>query len=192
MPFDQHLGASGARQLTLAREVGKGYVPVTAVAPEYKVLHPPRQTVLCKWVDTLIPREGAWPAPSERGVPQYIDNSAACSGTLRRMLIDAVDDADSRAITACGEGFASCSAETRVEVLKQMEAERPADFALLLELTFEGYYRDRSVAHVVEDRTGFRVAGPLAGIRDEPFQEQLLADVVTREKHYRDVAEVNA
>lgn len=189
MPFEQHLGASGARQLALAREVSKGYVPITAVAPSYKVLDAARQQTLSAWVDTLIPPVDPWPAPSQRGVPQYVDNCASFSGPLRQMLVAAMDQAQRLALQRFETAFADCEEAQRVQVLQQIEADLPADFGLILELTFEGYYRDRTVAHVVQDRTGFRVAGPLAGIPGEPFPEELLADVIAREKHYREVSE---
>src|SRR4051794_17464041 len=92
MPFDKHLGASGARQLELARAVTKQYVPRQTAPAAFEVLEPGRQATLTAWVDTLIPAEGAWPAASERGVAQYIDNGAAGDGKLRRMLVEVVDE----------------------------------------------------------------------------------------------------
>jgi hypothetical protein len=192
VPFDQQLGASAARQLDLAREVGRGYVPVTGAPPQFTVLDAGRQPALLALVDTLIPGREPWPAASERGVAQYVDNSAAASGTLRQMLVALVDDLDARAQATAQTTFAEATPAQRVDVTRQVEAESAAEFATVLELTFEGYYRDRLVSHVVEDQTGFTVAAPLAGRPDEPFDESLVADVMAREKHYVEVVEVSA
>lgn len=186
MPFDKHLGASGARQLQLARAVAKQYVPVESSPPRFEVLDPPRQATLRAWVDTLIPGEDPWPAASERGVAEYIDNGAAGSGELRRMLVEAVDAIERQAGDS-GDAFASAELDRRVEVLAAYESDHAADAAILLELTFEGYYRDRLVAHVVERQTGFRVSGPLAGIPTEPFDESWLGEIKERPPHYLEV-----
>jgi gluconate 2-dehydrogenase subunit 3-like protein len=188
MPFDKHLGASGARQLQLARAVAKQYVPVESRPPRFEVLDPVRQATLRAWVDTLIPAEDPWPAASERGIAEYIDNGAAGSGELRRMLTQAVDEIE-RVAGGGGEDFATADLDRRVEILAAYEAEgdNAADAAILLELTFEGYYRDRIVAHLVERQTGFRVAGPLAGIPTEAFDESWVGEVRGRPPHYLEV-----
>jgi len=184
MPFDKHLGASGAEQLELARAVTKQYVPLRAAPPSFAVLDPDRQATLRAWVDTLIPGGGPWPPASERGVAEYIDNGAAGSGRLRRMLVQAVDELEA---SAGEEGFAGADLDRRIELLRAYEGERPATAAILLELSFEGYYRDRLVAHVVERQTGFRVSGPLAGIPSEEFDEALVEAVRSRPPHYVEV-----
>lgn len=184
MPFDKHLGASGARQLQLARAVAKQYVPVESSPPRFEVLDPVRQTTLRAWVDTLIPAEDPWPAASERGVAEYIDNGAAGSGELRRMLVEAVDGLERE---AGDEEFATADLDRRVEILARYAEAHGADAAILLELTFEGYYRDRLVAHLVERQTGFRVSGPLAGIPTEVFDESWVDEVMARPSHYLEV-----
>jgi hypothetical protein len=186
MPFDKHLGASGARQLQLARAVAKQYVQVESSPPVFEVLDPGRQATLRAWVDTLIPPEDPWPAASERGVAEYIDNGAAGAGELRRMLVEAVD-AIEREAEQRGDAFATADLDRRVEILGAYEAANPADAAILLELTFEGYYRDRLVAHQVERQTGFRVAGPLTGIPTEAFDESWVDEVKQRPPHYLEV-----
>jgi hypothetical protein len=165
--------------------VTKQYVPVQSAPPSFEVLDPARQETLRAWVDTLIPAEDPWPAASERGVAEYIDNGAAGSGELRRMLIEAVDGIRREADE--GEEFATADLDRRVEILAAYAAEHGADAAILLELTFEGYYRDRLVAHLVERQTGFRVSGPLAGIPTEAFDESWVDEVMSRPTHYLEV-----
>ena len=117
MPFDKHLGASGARQLELARAVTKKYVPRESEPARFEVLDPQRQATLEAWVDTLIPSEGPWPSAAERGVAEYIDNDSSASGMLRRMLVEVVDDLEGLADSDGNGDFASAALDRRIELL---------------------------------------------------------------------------
>ena len=106
---------------------------------------------------------------------------------LRRMLVEVVDDLEGLADSDGNGDFASAALDRRIELLRLFESAHPAEFAVLLELTFEAYYRDRLVAHVVERETGFRVAGPLAGVPSEEFDESWLDGVRSRPSMYAEV-----
>jgi hypothetical protein len=108
----------------------------------------------------------------------YADNSAARSPLLRSMLLRAVDLVDREARGAHGSAFADCEQADREELLRGLQSGSDAVlFDLVLELVFEGYYRDPRVLEVVEQRTGFRVMAPVEGIEIDPFDEALLERV---------------
>ena len=159
-------------------EFGKTYV-----APEEEVpavsLSEAQGRVLAAWADRLIPAEGDWPGAGAVGAGVYADNAASRSPLLRAMLLRAVDLVEREALGRYGEGFAGCSDEQRAAILTDLEgsAEDAVLFDLVLELIFEGYYRAAPVLKVVEERTGFKVMGPVEGVRIEAFDESLLERV---------------
>jgi hypothetical protein len=140
------------------------------------MLEPARQTTLSAWADALVPGDEAWPAASEVGAAAYVDNCAALSPVLRGALREALTVAEAGARRR-GAAFADLDPAPRREVLESIEAERPELFTLVLELTFEGYYRHPRVRRAVEERTGFRPDVPVVGTALEPFDEATLTRV---------------
>jgi gluconate 2-dehydrogenase subunit 3-like protein len=177
MAFDNKTarGDAGAA-LRLSRELGRTYLGPSAAPPRFRMLEPERQATLSAWADALIPGGEGWPAAAEVGAAAYVDNCAALSpvlrGALRAALTAVESGAERRAAT-----FAELDPATRREVLTSLEAERPELFTLVLELTFEGYYRHPRVQRAVEERTGFRPDVPVVGMPLDPFDEATLARV---------------
>jgi hypothetical protein len=154
----------------------------TYVAPEevtdFVLLSAGQQRILAAWAERLIPAEGAWPSAAAVDAHMYADNCAARSPLLRSMLVRAVDLVEREAQGAHGAAFAECEQGQREESLRVLQSGDDAVlFDLVLELVFEGYYRDPRVLEVVEQRTGFQVMAPVEGIEIDPFDEALLERV---------------
>jgi hypothetical protein len=154
----------------------------TYVAPEevrdFVILGAAQQATLAAWAERLIPASGSWPGADEVDAHMYADNCASRSRLLRSMLLRAVDTAEREALAAHRRAFAECSASEREQVLRGLaDGADGVLFDLVLELVFEGYYRDPRVLEVVEERTGFRVMAPVEGVELEPFDESLLERV---------------
>jgi hypothetical protein len=158
-------------------EFGHSYVAPEEVT-EFVLLSEGQQQTLAAWSERLIPAEGSWPSAAAVDAHMYADNSAARSPLLRSMLLRAVDLVDREARGAHGSTFADCEQADREELLRGLQSGSDAVlFDLVLELVFEGYYRDPRVLEVVEQRTGFRVMAPVEGIEIDPFDEALLERV---------------
>jgi hypothetical protein len=158
-------------------EFGHTYVAPEEVT-EFVLLSQGQRRTLAAWAERLIPAEGPWPSAAAVDAHMYVDNCAARSPLLRSMLLRAVDLVDREALGAHGAGFADCDEADREELLSELQSGSDALlFDLVLELVFEGYYRDPRVLEVVEQRTGFRVMAPVEGIEIEPFDEALLERV---------------
>jgi gluconate 2-dehydrogenase subunit 3-like protein len=158
-------------------EFGHTYVSPEEVT-EFVILSATQQRTLAAWSERLIPAEGPWPSAAAVEADMYADNCAARSPLLRSMLLRAVDLVDREAREAHGAAFAESEEGQRDEVLRDLESGSDAVlFDLVLELVFEGYYRDPRVLEVVEERTGFKVMAPVEGIEIEPFDESLLERV---------------
>jgi hypothetical protein len=158
-------------------EFGRTYVAPEEVT-DFVLLSEAQQRTLAAWVERLIPARQPWPSAAAVEAHMYADNCAARSPLLRSMLLRAVDLVDREARRAHGSGFADSEEGQRDEILRGLESGDDALlFDLVLELVFEGYYRDPRVLEVAEERTGFRVMAPVEGIEIEPFDESLLERV---------------
>lgn len=178
MAFDNKTaGGDAGEALRLSRELGRSYLGRSAGPPRFRTLEPARQATLSAWADALIAGDGgAWPAATEVGAAAYVDNCAGLSAVLRGALREALVAAESAAERR-GGAFAELDPGARREVLEELEAERPELFTLVLELTFEGYYRHPRVQRAVKERTGFRPEVPVVGMALDPFDEATLARV---------------
>lgn len=158
-------------------EFGRTYVPPEEVR-DFVLLSVAQRPVLGAWAERLIPAAGSWPGADEVDAHMYADNCAARSPLLRSMLLRAVDRAEALARAEfAGRGFAECDSGEREQILVTMANDEGTLFDLVLELVFEGYYRDPRVLDVVEERTGFQVMAPVEGVELEPFDESLLERV---------------
>jgi hypothetical protein len=155
---------------------------------DFQLLAPEQQVLLAAWADALIPGDSSWPSASATRAHLYADNCAARAPRLRALLLRAVRRLDALAGDQKGQRFSECDAEVRREILGEFERSDDADlFEFVLELIFEGYYRDPSVLEVVEARTGFRVRAPVDGTELEPFDEVLVETVKQRPSTLREV-----
>jgi len=75
----------------------------------------------------------------------------------------------------------------RTELLQWFEEQAPLAFTLLKELTYEVYYRDGSVAKLIEQRTGFDTRLPVEGIEIKGYDKTLglLAEVAEKPRLVR-------
>jgi len=168
-------------------EFGRTYVAPEEVR-EFVLLSEAQQRTLAAWAERLIPAADSWPSADEVDAHMYADNSAARSPLLRSMLLRAVELVERQARAAHGHAFAECDAGAREQLLGALtEGEDAVLFDLVLELVFEGYYRDPRVLEVVEERTGFRVKAPVEGVALEPFDESLLERVKGLPPMFREV-----
>lgn len=161
-----------------ALEFGHTYVPYAEVE-EFKLLNQDQQAVLAAWADTLIPGDGEnWPSASQANAHLYADNCVAPSRQLRALLVRAILRLEEHSIKVTQNAFLDCDPETREQVLREFERGEHAElFELVLELVFEGYYRDSAVLKVVEERTGFKVLAPVDGVELTPFDPASLERV---------------
>jgi hypothetical protein len=145
---------------------------------DYILLSELQRRTLAAWAERLIPADGSWPSAADADAQMYADNCAARSPLLRSMLLRAVDSVERAAREGLGKSFAESSEDEQEKLLAELEGGDDALlFDLVLELLFEGYYRDPAVLAVVEQRTGFKVMAPVEGVELEPFDESLLKRV---------------
>lgn len=179
--------AGEAGPVRYALEFGHSYVPPDAVQ-DFKILNQRQQATLAAWADALIPGGDAWPAASATAAQVYADNASATRPRLRALLVRAIETVDLAAGERGADSFAGCDAARRTEILKELEAgDAMALFDFVLELVFEGYYRDPAVLALVEERTGFRIMAPVEGVELEPFDEQLVEEMTKRPAFVREV-----
>lgn len=93
--------------------------------------------LLLKILDEIIPAGGERRMPSAgvAAVAESVLSATAISSNSAGAATRIVDAVRSRS-----EGFADLLAEDRVNLLKQVEAENPADFATLVRETYMAYY----------------------------------------------------
>jgi hypothetical protein len=191
MAFDsKRVHAALEEDLGLTFELGQTYVAPGEAPPRFTVLDERRARTLAAWADALVPGDEHWPSASAAAAAQYADASAGRSPLQRRALRAAVDAVDA-ALLAAGETRALDELDlgARVEILQAVEREHGQLFTLVLELVYEGYYRDPDVQAVVEARTGFQVDVPVHGMRLEPFDESQLDAMRARSAAWREVPE---
>lgn len=159
-------------------EFGHTYVPYDEV-DGFRLLNGDQQAVLGAWADTLIPGEGdTWPSASRVGAHLYADSTAARSPRLRALLVRAILRLEEICREQTGRSFCDSEAGERERILREFERGEQAElFELVLELIFEGYYRDPAVLRVVENRTGFQVMAPVEGVELLPFDPASLERV---------------
>jgi Gluconate 2-dehydrogenase subunit 3 len=158
--------------------LGQAYVSPEAARATCSVLDRGRARTLSAWLDELIPATGEWPSASSTDAVGYIDATAARVPAIRPALLQAVDALEATALARFDTAFAELAHDQRYELLTGLEADNPRGaFDLVLELTYEAYYRDLRVLDVLERRTGFSMRRTMEGWDMEPFDERLLERV---------------
>jgi Gluconate 2-dehydrogenase subunit 3 len=186
MAFD-HRKASAETAVDFRRHLGGAYVPPEEVG-EFAVVDTRRRETLEAWTASIVPGDAHWPSARDVGAAAYIDAVVARAPAVRPILLRAIDALDRAAEAAEGQAFGACAGERQEELLREFAAVDPSGaFDLVLELTFEAYYRDRRVCDVMKERTGFDPALPHLGSSMEPFDERLLDRVRTMPARYRGV-----
>jgi hypothetical protein len=168
------------------RHLGHAYIEPGDVGT-FTVLDPARQAALKAWTARLIPGDEHWPSAADAGAAAYIDAVLARAPAVRPLLLRTLERLERAAQAAHGTGFAACEEAAQVALLGEL-AELGGGFDLVLELTFEAYYRDPGVNRAIEARTGFRTALPHLGSAMAPFDETRLERVKQLPPNYREVA----
>lgn len=160
-------------------EFGHTYIPYDDL-DGFRLLNDFQQAALAAWADTLIPGDvGTWPAASEVNAHLYADNSCAASPRLRSLLVRAILRLEALALERGGTTFAAADAAARANILRDYERSADAElFELVLEMIFEGYYRDPCVLRIVERQTGFQVMAPVQGVELIAFDRRSLERVI--------------
>jgi hypothetical protein len=184
--FDHRAPSSEAAAGDFRRHLGHAYVPLQDVG-EFTVLDAPREAALEAWTARLIPGDEHWPSAADTQAAAYIDAVLARVPAVRPLLLRAIERLERAAEAAHGTDFAACDEDAQIALLHDL-AELGGGFDLVLELTFEAYYRDPAVNRAIEARTGFRTALPHLGSAMKPFDETRLARVKTLPRRYREVA----
>jgi hypothetical protein len=189
MAFDHRKGAAPEPILDFRHLLGHAYVAPEEVAG-FSVLDPGRREALEAWTAGVIPGDEHWPSARDVDAAAYVDAVVAQASAVRPILLRAIDALERAAEAAHGQGFAACDPEQRETLLGEFaEIDATGGFDLVLELTYEAYYRDPDVCRVMRQRTGFDSALPHLGSPMEPFDEGLLDRVRSLPPHYREVGE---
>jgi hypothetical protein len=168
--------------------LGRAYVDAATASTSRTVLDESRRAVLAAWVETLIPGNEHWPSASETNALGYIDATIFAAPELRCIVLLGIDRLEALGRESHGEekSFADLSSDQRRELLTRLEALNPERaFELVLELTFEAYYRDEQVLAVLERRTGFSAQEAMHGREMEPFDAAVLDRVRALPPRYR-------
>jgi hypothetical protein len=185
MAFDHRAPSSAEAAGDFRRHLGHAYVEAGDVGP-FTVLDPPRAAALEAWTARLIPGDEHWPSAADAHAAAYIDAVLARVPAVRPLLLRTLEMLERTAEAAHGTPFAACEEEQQIALLKEL-SEAGAGFDLVLELTFEAYYRDPAVNEAIEARTGFRAALPHLGSPMPPFDEARLERVKRLPPRYREV-----
>lgn len=174
------------------REDFRHYLGQVYVHPDhvgaFSVLDGPRQECLEDWTAQLIPGDDHWPSARDVGAAAYVDAVVTRAPQVRSLLLCALSALDSSALDRHDAVFASCDGDEQLALVEELSRDGAGGgFDLVLELTFEAYYRDPLVVSVMKERTGFDATLPHLGSHMEPFDESLLDRVKTLPPHYRTV-----
>jgi hypothetical protein len=184
--FDQREG--GAAHNPYADVMGRSFVEIAETGP-ITVLDDRRCEILSAWVARVIPGDRVdWPSAAELDTVAYIDAVIAKAPTLRPVVLGGIDAVDRAARADHDRQFTDLPAPAQVAVLQLAESSLSTEaFSVILELTYEAYYRAPRVQQIVKDRTGFDVANTVGGKPMKQFPVERLRTVSSRSDRYREV-----
>jgi hypothetical protein len=142
--------------------------------------------VLERAADHLIPPGAGFPAPSEVGVLEFIAAYVTPSGQEVTHFPFAGEDAFRAGVAALGEGFVAADEADQIQALKQVEADSPDFFGMLLNLVYYGYYSRPEVAKAIrqtlEAGRDYQAAPQPYGYREviEDWPDELIERARTR------------
>ncbi len=147
-----------------------------------KFLSEEQRTLLTAALDRLIPAAGAMPSAGGTRAAEYIDGAAAGSPRMARLFAAGLRALELAAARK-GASFVDLSDDERDDILRGMEANKPAFFETLLAHAYNGYYTDPSVIVAL----GLEARPPQPrGYVVERGDLSSLAAVVARGKAYRE------
>jgi hypothetical protein len=190
MAFDNRAG--GPTTTPYESQMGRTYVGYEETGA-LRVLDPARAATLGAWVARIIPGDEHWPSAGELDTVAYIDAVAVKAAVLRPLLLAGIDAATSAAKARGAATFGALSTDDQVAVLTGLET-AGADslaaqaFSVILELTYEAYYRHADVQAIVKERTGFDIDRTVQGAPLEPFPTERLTRVSMLPARYREAS----
>jgi len=120
-------------------------------------------------MDEIIPRQGNMPSASEAGGVEYFISLCRAEPIAAANILAALS------------GLGSSS--STLEALKQLETEKPGEFAILRDFVYEAYYTQPQVWKLI----GYEFyPTDHKGPHMKPFDEAVLAQVRTKPKYYRE------
>jgi hypothetical protein len=189
MAFDHRKASTEAGEPVVdwRLHLGHAYVAPSEIG-ELRILDPKRAETLAAWTAQIVPGDEHWPSARDAGAAAYVDAVVSRAPVVRPILLRAIDALDRAAEAGHGRRFADCPPADQEALLTALaEVDPSGGFDLVLELTFEAYYRDPRVCAVMRERTGFDPALPHLGSAMEPFDEDLLERVRALTPRYRRV-----
>jgi Gluconate 2-dehydrogenase subunit 3 len=147
-------------------------VPTPSVAPA--VLSMEQHAVLRAALNRIVPAGGDMPAAGDIDIGSFIERTLATTPRLRRLFLDGLAE-------LAVAGFLQLSAMEQTRVLQQLELQKSAFFAALVEHTYRGYYTHPEVLARLSD------AGPPQprGRTLPPFDPKLLEKQRARAPFWR-------
>lgn len=183
MAFDSR--SDGPADNPYAPLMGRTYVGLDETT-EITILDGARATTLSAWVGRIIPGNEHWPAADELDTVGYIDAILKRAPELRPVILAGIDSAETVARRDHGDSFCRIPAAARTAVLVELErTEAREAFSVILELTYEAYYRAERVLAVTRERTGFDISRTVQGAPLEQFDTDRLARVSLMPNRYR-------
>jgi hypothetical protein len=186
MAFDNRAGSPTTTPYE--SQMGRTYVGYEQTGA-ITVLDPARAATLGAWVAQIIPGDEHWPSAGDLDTVAYIDAVIAKAPVLRPLILGGIDAATSAARARGAAAFDALAVDDRIAVLRELEAGGAAEaFSVVLELTYEAYYRHPAVQDVVKERTGFDIHRTVQGAPLEPFPTERLTRVSMLPARYREAS----
>ena len=183
MAFDHR--PSGAVLNPYASVMGSTFVGIDETSA-ITVLDSARSETLLAWTTRLVPGDHRWPSSVEIDTVQYIDAVLGKAPSLRRVVLGGIDVVESKAHELHAIRFASLGEDEQVAILREVETNAaPEAFSVVLELTYEAYYRSRIIQEAVRNNTGFDNRNPVQGRSMIPFDTSSLNRVSLLPDRYR-------
>ncbi|WP_438354343.1 gluconate 2-dehydrogenase subunit 3 family protein [Microbacterium sp. CJ88] len=184
MAFDHRDGVAAS---PYAPVMGRTFVDFDETGP-LTVLDERRAALLSAWATRIIPADGPWPAAGDLDTVAYIDAVLRKARELRPVVLAGIDAVDAAASAAHDAPFAELDEPAQIAILQEAEkTTAPVAFSIVLELTYEAYYRAPSVQQVVKDVTGFDVRNTVDGKKMAPFPTERMLEVGARPDRFRSV-----
>lgn len=161
-------------------------VAIQKAAPTATGLSSSERETLKAAMDEIIPATDGMPAASAGGGVEYLVRLAAQDPAIRRDLQKSLAALETLSRQKFGAAFASLSPPQRVDALRALEQQSPAEpFTLLRDFTYESYYIQPQVWKLI----GYEFhPTDQAGPRMKPFDESVLAKVKKMPKLYRELS----
>jgi hypothetical protein len=135
-------------------------------------------------MDEIIPAADGMPAASEANGVDYLENLAGRDAKAAKELQESLTALETLSQKRTQTSFLLLSHKKRMDALVLLERQKPDYFNVLRDSVYEAYYEQPQVWKLI----GYQYyptngGGPVP----EPFDEQILADVRKKPKHYREV-----